>query len=66
MDFNIEQKSLIHSLNHNQKISRVAVIRRMLKLKSIETKENHSIIDDAVRKLCRMTDQEYAEYDFEV
>lgn len=66
MDFNIEQKSLIYSLIYNQKISRVAVIRRLLKLKSIEIKENHSIIDDAVKKLCKMTDQEYIEYDFEV
>lgn len=66
MDFNAEQKSLISSLIDNQKISRVSVIRRLIKLKSASNKTEHFMIEDAVEKLCRMTDQEYATYDFSV
>lgn len=66
MDFNVEQKSLIFSLIDSQKISRISLIRRLLKLKKISDKGEYHMIEDAVRKLCKMTDHEYVAYDFSV
>ena len=63
-EFTIEQKLFIRSITYRSDMSRVALIRRLIKTKNFYDKEMQLIIKDAVEKLCMMKDSEYMDYDF--
>ncbi len=63
-EFTIEQKLFIRSITYRSDMSRVALIRRLIKTKNFYDKEMQLIIKDAVEKLCAMKDREYMDYDF--
>lgn len=63
-DFNAEQIMLIHSLLEDNRLSRVALIRRLLKIKKSCNVEDYIMVDSAVNILSRMTDEEYMMYEF--
>lgn len=63
-DFNAEQVILIRSLLDDNKLSRVALIRRLLKIKKSCNTEDILMVDSAVNILSKMSDEEYSMYDF--
>ena len=63
-DFTIEQKLFIRSIIYQSEMSRVALVRRLIKTKNFYDNEMQLMIKDTVEKLCAMKDSEYSEYDF--
>ena len=66
--FTTEEKSLIGSFNDEVRISRVALIRKLMRsMKDYRDEEDiYRVFKDTVRKLCSISDTEYMEYDFRV
>lgn len=66
MGFTMEQEAFIKSFIKDHKISRVAIIRQLLKSKANLEKDEHYMIDNAVTILSKMSDEEYSLYNFGV
>lgn len=63
-DFNAEQIVLIRSLLEDNRLSRVALIRRLFKIKKLCNTEDYQMVDSAVNILSGMSDEEYSMYEF--
>lgn len=72
LNFTEEQRGLVASIITARPMSRVACIRYVLKLASVpsenedDTDELKDIANRTARTLCRMTDEEYAEFVTEI
>ena len=66
MEFTTEEKSLIGSFNTEVRISRVALIRKLMRSMEDYRKEEdiYRVINSTIRKLGSISDAEYMEYDF--
>ncbi len=63
-EFTIEQKMFIRSIIFRNEMSRVALVRKLIKTKNFYDRDMQLVIKDAVEKLCAMKDSEYKDYDF--
>ena len=68
MEFTTEEKSLIGSFNMEVKISRVALIRKLMRsMEDYRAEEDiYRVINNTIRKLGSISDAEYMTYDFDV
>ncbi len=68
MEFTTEEKSLINSFNLEVKISRVALIRKLMRCMEDyrEEPDIYRVVNSTIRKLGSISDAEYMAYDFYV
>lgn len=64
--FTIEEKSFIQSIISKNRMSRVALIRKLIKMKKAFDKDIELMIGQIVKKLSAMTDKEYMTFNFDM
>jgi len=66
LTFTTEEKSLISSFNTDVKISRIALIRKLMRSMDDykDEEEIYRVINSTIRKLGSISDAEYMDYDF--
>lgn len=65
-EFTIEEKSFIQSIISKNKMSRVALIRKLIKMKKAFDKDIELMIGRMVKKLSAMTDKQYMTFNFDM